>query len=262
MCGPVKAAGTDGPILRKERPMSTTSHRILWLIAARSGSKSIPDKNIRELGGIPLLVYRIRLASRIASGENIWISTDSARYAAIAEKFGARAPFIRPPQLATDDAKSADVVLHTMEWARQNGFSFDGVGLLEPTSPFVRPDTLDDAVRELFSRDEADAVVAVRYVTPSTFYVQAESRYLSRVAENIARTGSIRRQEEPREITPSGGFYIARWDAFMKHRTFYTPKTLAHPVSPIEGLEIDEPLDWLWAEFLLERYPELRIDSR
>lgn len=225
---------------------------ILWLIAARSGSKSIPHKNIKILGDLPLIAYRIKSALRIASPENVWVSTDSIEYADIARECEATIPYLRPPELATDEAKSTDVVLHAMDWAEKNNMKYDALGLLEPTSPFVLPGSLLTAVEKLFMDKNAENAVAVRKVCPSTFYVEPEKKYLTDISSRIRNAGILRRQDEMREITPSGGFYIAKWSAFLANETFYTDKTIPCLVPDLEGLEIDEKIDWDWAEFLIK----------
>ena len=227
--------------------------KILWVVTARSGSKSVPHKNIKLLGGVPLLAYRIKCALKIAAREDVWISTDSPEYANIAEKYGATVPFLRPAELATDTARSADVILHAMQWAESKGKTYDAVGMLEPTSPFVTTANLFNAVERLFGEKEAENIVAVRYSRPSTFYIQENHKYLETIANNIMDAGLKRRQDEKEEITPSGGFYISKWGAFKKNHSFYTSKTLSFLVPDLEGLEIDEPIDWEWAEFLLSK---------
>lgn len=229
------------------------NQRILWLVAARSGSKSIPDKNIQTLDGIPLLAYRIKSALTLSRSEDIWISTDSRKYAEIAESFGATVPFIRPAELATDSAKSADVVMHAMQHAERLKRSYDAVALLEPTAPFVPSSDLKAASEKLFEDHQAEAIVAVRIVKPSTFYIQNKAPYLDQIAHNIKNEGVLRRQDEKEEITPCGGFYLAKWGFFLEKRTFYSPKTIPYLLSNINGLEIDEPLELKWANFLVEK---------
>lgn len=233
--------------------LNIKERKILWIITARSGSKSIKDKNIKLLGGLPLLAYRIKSVLKIAEKEDVWISTDSRKYADIAGEYGAYVPFLRPERLATDTAKSVDVVLHAMNQAELSGEKYDAVGLLEPTSPFIKSSCYSEALEKLFMDEDAENIVAVRTVRPGTFYIQEDDQYLSVIARNIASLGVIRRQDENKEITPSGGFYISKWESFKKNQTFYTEKTLPYLVSDLEGLEIDEPIDWEWAEFLLER---------
>lgn len=227
-------------------------HSVLWLIAARSGSKGIPHKNIKILGTLPLLAYRIKSVRAFARQEDVWISTDSQEYAEIARSFGATIPFIRPEKLAADNAKSIDVVLHTIEFAENHGKKYTAIGLLEPTAPFITAEHLYQAVEQLFADEEAENIVAVRKVRPSTFYVQEEARYLKILADKIRQQGVFRRQDEKTEITPSGGFYIAKWDSIKMNKSFYTAKTLSYLVPNIHGLEIDETIDWLWAEFLIK----------
>jgi CMP-N-acetylneuraminic acid synthetase len=230
-----------------------TNKKVLWVLAARSGSKSVPHKNIKPLAGVPLLSYRIKSALAFADKEDVIISTDSEHYAEIAESFGAKVPFIRPAELASDTAKSVDVVLHAMKWAESTGKIYDAVGLLEATSPFITSKQLMEAVNVLFGEEDAENIVAVREARPSTFFIQLYEKYLTKLAHNIASQGALRRQEEKQEVTPSGGFYISKWDIFKQKKTFYSDRTLAFLVPDINGLEIDETLDWLWAEFLIEK---------
>lgn len=226
---------------------------VLWLLTARMGSKGIPDKNIKLLGGLPLLAHRIRSACAIANCANIWISTDSREYADIARAHGATAPFLRPEKLATDEAKSTDVVLHAMDWAEAHGFTYSSICVLEPTSPFIYARHLHEAVVRLLTNREAENIVAVRQVRPSTLFVQPMTPYLDLLAENIRRSAVTRRQDEQIEVTPCGGFYIAKWESFRKHRTFYTDRTLPFLVPDECALEIDEPVDWDWAEFMINQ---------
>jgi CMP-N,N'-diacetyllegionaminic acid synthase len=229
----------------------TIFRKTLWVVTARSGSKSMPDKNIKLLGGKPLLAYRILSAIEISGSDNVWLSTDNEKYAEIGAAYGAKIPFLRPDYLATDSASSMDVILHAMNFADEKGYSFDYIGMLEPTSPFVHTQTLKDALLALSDNNDAEAIVAVKDVHPNTFFVQDESIYLDQLAERFSKANGLRRQDYENQVTPSGGFYISKWQAFKKNRTFYTPKTLAFKVPKECELEIDEPMDWLWAEFLL-----------
>ena len=228
-------------------------NNILWLIPARSGSKSIPHKNIKKLGDYPLMAYRIKSALSIASPNNVWVSTDSEEYAEIAKGFGATVPFLRPEELATETATSADVVLHAMNEAEKQGLKYSVLGLLEPTSPFITYNQLSDAVQQLLDDDEAENIVAVRESRPNTFFIQKDSKYLSELAERLSMVQSHARQNFGKEITPSGGFHMAKWDSFKKSKTFFTQKTLSFFVGSENELEIDEPLDWNFAEFILQQ---------
>ena len=226
---------------------------ILWLISARAGSKSILNKNIKVLCGFPLLAYRIKTALAISRPCDVWVSTDSQEYADIAKSYGAVIPFLRPDILSTDNASSVDVVLHAMLHAEKLGKKYDAIGLLEPTSPFITSKQLSESLNELFNDKDAENIVAVRSVRPHTYFVQEKSKYLNTLANKFNLSSKLRRQDRTDEITPSGGFYISKWNSFLKNKTFYTEKTLQFQVSDFHGIEIDEPVDWLWAEFLLEK---------
>jgi CMP-N,N'-diacetyllegionaminic acid synthase len=227
-------------------------NHILWLIPARSGSKSIPHKNIKKLGDYPLIAYRIKSALSIASPDDVWVSTDSEEYAEIAKGFGATIPFLRPKELATETATSADVVLHAINEADKRGLKYSVLGLLEPTSPFITFSQLKDAAQQLIGDDEAENIVAVRESRPNSYFIQKDSKYLAELAERLSMVQSHARQNFGKEITPSGGFHMAKWDSFKKSKTFFTKKTLSYFVGSENELEIDEPADWNFAEFILQ----------
>jgi len=226
--------------------------RILWLITARSGSKSIPHKNIKLLGGHPLLSYRIKSVIDTDFGYDIWISTDSKEYALIAKEYGAEVPFIRPIELSNDTSSSTAVVLHAMEHAKKNNKEYDYIGVLEPTSPFIKSRHLNEAVNLLQENEEALAVVAVKESRPHKIFIQKDGKYLVELSKNLESLNVLGRQAFEKEITPSGGFYISKWAAFLEKKSFYTPKTLSFVVDEISGVEIDEPIDWHFAEFIFK----------
>ncbi|MFH6994884.1 cytidylyltransferase domain-containing protein [Flavobacterium sp. FlaQc-48] len=228
--------------------------KILWLVTARSGSKSVPDKNIKFLGGHPLISYRIQSAKDTQLLGDVWVSTDSEKYATIAKDYGAEIPFMRPDYLATDEASSIDVVLHAMEYALKMNKKYDYIALLEPTSPFVKSYDLDKAVNLLSEDKMASAIVATKESRPNRIFIQKENKYLSELANNLKTLKKkLGRQLFHKEITPSGGFYISKWDAFLESKSFYTETTLSYLLDDISGLEIDEPLDWQFAEFIVEK---------
>jgi CMP-N,N'-diacetyllegionaminic acid synthase len=228
-------------------------NRILWLITARCGSKSIPEKNIRLLNGMPLMCYRIRTALSLSPAADVWLSTDSREYAKIAADSGATIPFLRPEHLSTDTASSMEVVLHAMDHAEKAGNSYSYIGLLEPTSPFVFKNDLLNGWTQLHQDPDATAIVAVKEARPNTIFIQDDARFLDALALNLDKVKAPGRQQFKRQITPSGGFYISRWDAFKKLGTFYSGTTLSYLLPEICGLEIDEAIDWSFAEFLLEK---------
>lgn len=229
---------------------------VLWIIPARSGSKSIPDKNIKILGNYPLLVHRYLSVKDSLFTHDVWLSTDSESYADIARQYNITVPFMRPDYLSTDDASSNDVVLHAMNFASQNDLNFDFVGLLEPTSPFIDVHFIDKALKLLKAKNDATGIVAVRESRPASIFVQKENEYLRDFYKNIQKLKKLGRQFIAKEITPSGGLYLSKWDAFLENKSFYSEKTLALEVDSISGLEIDEPIDWEFAEFIQKKFKD------
>ena len=225
---------------------------ILWLITARAGSKSIKNKNIKLLNGIPLIEYRIKSALSISKKENVWVSTDSEEYASIARKAGATVPFIRPRKLANDTATSNDVVLHAMDCAEKLGLNFSYIGLLQPTSPFVYSSDLLSALIQLRENDTAYSIVSVKESRPNTFSIQDDSEFLDTLSKRFKKKKLVGRQQFTKQITPSGGFYISKWHKFRLEKTFYTKKTLAYLMTDECSLDIDEPIDWDLAEFFIK----------
>lgn len=224
--------------------------RVLWLIPARSGSKSLPHKNILPLGGLPLLAWRIRTALPL-DGE-VWLSTDSAEYAAVGAHYGAQVPFMRPARLADDSSSPLDVCLHAMHYAMEHGYVFDAIGLLQPTSPFVLQQTLERGVQVLTDLPHAHALVSVRAVTTSSCLMQPLAPTLAVLAERLAALGDTRRQAMPAEITPCGALYLAPWEAFLRQPTFYAPTSVPLLLEGAECLDIDTEADMAFAEFCVQ----------
>lgn len=229
--------------------MGSEKSKILWLVTARAGSKGVPNKNIRELEGIPLLAIRILTAKTLGP---VILSTDSEHYAEIGRKYGAEVPFIRPSELATDSASSIAVVSHALNFLSQSGRDFEYVGLLEPTSPFISSMQLKQALEVLTKTEGADHIVAVRETKPHPFFIQDDTLFLQNIAAKLKDLAHSGRQTFAKQITPSGGFYISRMEAFVKSQSFYTERTLAFLVDELAGIEIDTTTDLLWAEFLLQ----------
>lgn len=227
---------------------------VLFLILARSGSKGVPSKNVRLLGELPLLAWRILTAKKTHLSYDLILSTDSEEYAQIGREFGARAPFLRPPQLSNDDSSSVDACLHAINWleTHERG-SWRYLCLLEPTSPFTKIEWIEDAIQRI-EKNHRSSIVACKESLPHTRFIQDEAPddSLGPLYKSLQDTASLNRQEFKRQITPSGNFYIVRIDSFKQNQRFYNEDTSSYFVPSPYDLEIDQPLDFLWAEFMLE----------
>ena len=120
--------------------------RVLALIPARSGSKGLPGKNVRMLGGKPLLAWPVEAAKSAKCVDRVVVSTDSAEYGRVASLHGAEVPALRPVELATDTAPSSGFIVHMLDLLETQGDRYEYVVLLEPTSPLTTGEDVDAAV--------------------------------------------------------------------------------------------------------------------
>src|SRR3989338_113028 len=161
--------------------------KVLAYIPARSGSKSIIDKNIVEICGKPLIAYSILAAKESKYVDRVIISTDSIKYAEIAKKYGAEAPFLRPSELAQDTSVEMDSCQHMLKWVEDNwNEKFDIVLKLEPTSPLRLPEDLNKAIEKLDEKN-ADSVVSVAEAGTHPFWMNT-------LPDNFSMDGFIRHE--------------------------------------------------------------------
>ncbi len=138
---------------------------VLAVVPARGGSKSIPGKNVRLLGGAPLIAYSIAAALSSNLVTRVIVSTDSPQIATVAKEWGAEVPFLRPAELAGDMSLDIELFQHGLTWLDANeGYRPDVVVQLRPTTPLRPPRCIDEAVEILLANPDADSV---RSVTPS-----------------------------------------------------------------------------------------------
>lgn len=131
------------------------------LIPARSGSERVPGKNIRPLGGHPLLSYAVATALQAGVFQRVVCSTDSGKIAEVAQRYGADVPFLRPPELATSTSPDIDWIAHTLA---ELGEHYDLFAIVRATNPFRGPDAFLRGLRQLLSTPEADSIRAVELV--------------------------------------------------------------------------------------------------
>ena len=228
--------------------------KILAIIPARGGSKGLPGKNIKKLCGKPLINYTIEASLKSNTINRIIVSTDSPAIAEIAKKTGAEVPFIRPSHLATDNAKSIDVVLHIMDWFRENeNYEPDVVALFQPTSPLTTAQQIDLAIDKftmLGDESEFDSVVSVCETEHSPYWASRyENGHLVPISEIDFK--NKRRQELPITYRYNGAIYISSREKIYKNKDFLknvAPFFMEQKYS----VDIDSKLDFKFAEFLLK----------
>jgi CMP-N,N'-diacetyllegionaminic acid synthase len=224
--------------------------RILAVIAARGGSKRVPGKNARLLGGRPLVVWSIDVAKPVPDICDILVSTDDAEIAEIARRAGALVPWLRPAELATDDASSVDVCLHALKWYEIARGRIDGLMLLQPTSPFRSRSTITRGI-ELFRENKCRSVIAVSpAVSHPMWCLKVNGKFLQPFIEGGGLSG--RSQDLPPAYVLNGGFYLIEPAELRQNRTFFCDTTLPLIIGePAECIDIDTEWDWRIAESVL-----------
>lgn len=225
---------------------------VLAIILARGGSKGIPGKNIKKIRGKPLIAYSIEAAQKAKYITRIVLSTDDEAIARVAEDYGAEVPFLRPPELATDKAKSNDAIIHALKWLNDNeGYQPDYIVLLQPTSPLRRGEDIDKAMRKLIQVD-ADSLVSICEVDKSPYWMRIidGEGYLQPFIKSDKEYSS--RQDLPDIYVLNGAIYIAKRDIFLQNGGFMSDKTLPYIMPRERSVDIDDMLDWKLTELLLE----------
>lgn len=223
----------------------------LGLILARSGSKRLPHKNIKALGGLPLIAWTIRSTIQSEVCCDIVVSTDDAEIAEIAQRFGANVYGLRPPELATDTASSVDVALYSLDSYEVTHGAVDALMLLQPTSPFRSPETIRKAT-SLFEQSGGSAVVGVSAVhSHPAWCFRIDNGYLLPYVEGDSL--NTRSQDLPAAYAVNGAMYIVSPQMLRQGRNFFPSATKPLIMeNPIESVDIDTHWDWQIADALVK----------
>lgn len=219
--------------------------RVLGLIPARGGSKGIPRKNLVDVGGMPLIAHSIIPALRAKRLSRLIVSTDDKEIAAVAREYGAEVPFMRPAELASDDAKTLPVVQHALlAMEKEEGRVYDAVALLQPTTPLRTTEDIDDGI-ELLLATGSGSVVSVVDVGPHHPYRMVsitEEGKLKRFVDQ-GFDDMRPRQELPSVYIRSGDLYIVRRHVIMELETLIGDDCQAYIVPNARAVNIDTSFD-------------------
>ncbi len=211
---------------------------VLAVIPARAGSKRVPNKNIAPLAGRPLLAYTCEVARAAGVFSRIYVNTDSARIAAIANEHGIGCPILRPAALACDQTSTALAMRFFLSYLVEHDESYDALMILQPTSPLRSVQDIHEAL-ELYETHRPAAVVSGCPVAPASW---------------LGRVGRDGRLEDLAGDDPiykrNGAIYVYDFDAFLFDRQ--PPRTMLYPMPVERSVDIDTPADWQYAEFLIQ----------
>lgn len=222
------------------------------IIPARSGSKGLKDKNIKELCGKPLLAYSIECAIESQKFDKIFVSTDSLEYASIAEKYGADASFLRSKHNSGDMAGSWEVVKEVvMHLEKQNEY-YDRIMLLQPTSPLRTIEDVNQSFR-LMEEKEANAIVSVTEVEHSPLWCNTLREDLCMDQFISEKYSNLPRQTLPKYYRLNGAIYLIKRDELEKEKMF-RDKCYAYIMPNERSVDIDSELDFKMAEYIISSY--------
>ena len=226
--------------------------KVLGIIPARAGSKGLPGKNIKQFCGKPLLAYAIEAGSKCEFIDNLIVSTDSEEIAEIARTLGAQVPFIRPSNLALDITLSTDVVIHALDFFKDNmKLIFDYVIVIEPTSPLRDSTDLKQAIENLLKHEVAKSIVGICLTeNQNPNYLFKLQKNDTIVKYDKSNQTLSRRQDLDEVYFVEGSLYISDVDYFRQKNTFYHDKTIGFILPKWKSIEIDDIFDFIMAEAL------------
>ena len=213
--------------------MTTNKNLVNVLITARSGSKRLPNKNLKVLCGKPLIAWTIEAARNSRFIREIYVSTDSEEIAEISTKYGASVPRLRNKSLSMDNTKSVDTALDFIEYF--NNFNDGEMLLMQPTSP-LRLSTHIDNFMSIVRKKVSRQCVAVRDIT----------KYFILAGEKI--------EKDKRIYVPNGSMYYTKIEELKKQNKFYSKNSDIFVMNDFYSIDIDTQVDWDIAEACLSKY--------
>ncbi|MDJ0817141.1 MAG: acylneuraminate cytidylyltransferase family protein [Desulfobacterales bacterium] len=237
--------------------MAENNLDIVALIPARSGSKRVPDKNIRPLAGHPLIAYTIAAAVESGIFADVIVSTDSEQYAEVVKHYGADIPFLRPADLAGDQSPDIEWMEFTLRQLQQSGRSYDCFSILRPTSPFRLPETIRRAWAEFSSQQGVDSLRAVEKCSqhPGKMWVIRGRRMTPLLPLGPAEQPwhSSQYPSLPEIYVQNASLEIAWSRVVFEDRTIAGNVVMPFLTKDYEGFDVNSEYDWRLAEYMVQR---------
>ena len=225
--------------------------KILTIIPARGGSKGIPRKNIKLLGGKPLIYYSIDCARAICADDDICISSDDDEIINVVERYGLKVPFVRPAELASDTAGTYEVILHALDYYEKLGRHYDVVLLLQNTSPFRTAEHVKEAFK-LYNSD-VDMVVSVKECSANPYYCVFEENQEGYLYVCKGNGNIFRRQDAPKVYEYNGAIYIMNAEKLKTTHMHKMQKRVKYVMDDFSSFDLDTMWDWQIAEMLINQ---------
>ncbi|MEH7503782.1 acylneuraminate cytidylyltransferase family protein [Neobacillus drentensis] len=213
----------------------------LVIIPARGGSKGIPNKNIIDVEGKPLIKYTIDAAIESKYVDRIVVSTDSEVIAKVSVESGAEVPFLRPAALSTDSAKTIDALIHAVNTLKEQGSTYDYLVLLQPTQPLRQSYHIDEAIEKIVEIG-TDSLVSLSPVHEHPILMRTINK--QGMVSNLLKTSStVRRQDFPDYYKVNGSIYINKINEKFDENLSLNDNKLSYIMEEKYDIDIDEPFD-------------------
>lgn len=236
--------------------MVVNEMNVLAVIPARAGSKSLPHKNIRLIGGKPMLAHSIGHALESKYINRVIVSTDSEEYASIAEEYGAEVPFLRPAEYATDTSLDYDVFYHALTWLKdEEGYEADIVVQLRPTYPIRDVNDIDNMIQMLMDNPKADSVRSMAKATeiPYKMWLKDEkgAHKVKPLITDIPECYNMPRQQLPKVYFQNACVDVFRPNVVLEQHSMSGKYILGYEMT--ENFDIDTEEEFAKAMAHLER---------
>ena len=230
---------------------------MIAIIPARGGSKGLNKKNIRELGGKPLIHWTIKAAIEAKGIERVILSTDDAEIAELCKTTGVEIPFMRPDSLAQDDSLAIDNYIYTMEkMINEFHYKKDEFIVLLPTTPFRNANDIENAI-SIFYKNKADSVISCCKLTHPINWILSINQFGLIKKKNYELKN---RQDEEVKYLPNGGIFILKYSLIKKYYSYYSDNTYAYIMPAERSAEIDTENDFEYVEYLLFKKTKKNCD--
>ena len=226
---------------------------MLAVIPARGGSKRLPGKNIKTLAGKPLIQWTIEAALECDLIDETIVSTDDLSIAELSKEQGASIPFIRPCSLAQDTSTSIDVLIHALDYYKEQGIAFDYVMLLQPTSPLRNAGHIYGAV-DMLGEKGADAVISVCETDHSPLWTNTLDETCNMDSFLRKELKNKRSQDLPEYFRLNGAIYLVSTDRLRAEKTIFISNNIyGYKMDRNSSVDIDEELDFIIAETIMKK---------
>ena len=232
-------------------------HKIIAIIPARSGSKGVPDKNIRNLGGFPLIQWSIEACKKSKMISRIIVSTDSSEYGKICQDLGADVPFLRPAEISKDSSTDLEFVNHALDWLETNDNQPDFLVHIRPTTPLREPKIIDEAITKILDQPSFTSLRSIHEMSESAYknfeVINDDTLVTVFDRNNDLDHSNLGRQSFPRTFVPNGYVDVLRTSFIRKANLLHGNKVMPFITNAVT--EIDSEADFNFLKY------QISVDS-